>query len=90
MGCHGLSVAAFVLLVFGSALATYVDPNVLDACPGYNAIDVQQTRGGLTAQLVLRDKPCNVFGDDIEKLLLTVEYETSMLSARFPCLGIQP
>lgn len=77
MGCRGLSLAAFVLLVVGNALAAYVDPNVLDACPGYNATDVQQTQGGLTALLLLRDKPCNVFGDDIEKLQLTVEYDTS-------------
>jgi alpha-glucosidase len=56
--------------------AEYVDPAVLDACPGYTATNVKVQRDGLTADLVLGGKPCNVFGNDIQKLSLSVVYET--------------
>ena len=56
--------------------AVYVDPSVLDACPGYIATNVEVRRDGLTADLVLGGKPCNVFGNDIQKLSLSVVYET--------------
>ena len=58
--------------------ATYVDPSVLDACPGYTARNVKVQRNGLTADLVLGGKACNVFGTDIPKLSLSVVYETGM------------
>jgi alpha-glucosidase len=63
-----------VLGVYVSAV--YVDPTVLDACPGYIASNVEVQRNGLTADLVLGGKPCNVFGNDIQKLSLSVVYET--------------
>ncbi|EDQ99974.1 uncharacterized protein LACBIDRAFT_314975 [Laccaria bicolor S238N-H82] len=56
--------------------ATFVDPNVLDACPGYGATDVSASGTKFTATLILAGKPCNVFGNDIQKLSLSVEYET--------------
>ena len=72
---------AFValLLTRSGTVAIYVDPKVLDGCPGYRATNVQTRPDGLTAHLVLGGKPCNVFGDDIEQLLLKVDYETSKL-----------
>lgn len=57
--------------------ATFVDPTTLDACPGYHATNVQTSSTGLTAKLVLGGTPCNVFGDDIKTLSLSVVYETS-------------
>lgn len=45
-----------------------------DACPGYNARNVRKTLHSLTADLVLAG-PCGVYGEDIPKLTLTVEYE---------------
>lgn len=58
--------------------AEYVDPSILDACPGYNATNVTVQRDGLTANLVLGGKACNVFGNDIQTLALSVVYETGM------------
>lgn len=48
----------------------------LSACPGYKASNVQQTSSGLTAALTLAGEPCNVYGDDLQDLTLTVEYQT--------------
>ncbi|EDR06846.1 uncharacterized protein LACBIDRAFT_299755 [Laccaria bicolor S238N-H82] len=59
--------------------ATFIDPkfpNVLDACSGYKATDVSASGTKFTATLVLGGKPCNVFVNDIQKLSLSVKYET--------------
>ncbi|EDQ98192.1 uncharacterized protein LACBIDRAFT_309342 [Laccaria bicolor S238N-H82] len=56
--------------------ATFVDPNVLDVCSGYKATDVSASRTKFTTTLILAGKPCNVFGNDIQKLSLSVKYET--------------
>ena len=63
------------------ARAVDVDPALLDACPGYNATNVKVDGPKLSAKLVLAGKPCNVFGDDIEVLNLTVMYETGTSTA---------
>lgn len=55
---------------------TWVEPSVLDACPGYNAQNVVSEGDTLTADLALAGDACNVFGDDIENLSLKVVYET--------------
>ncbi|KAF9554267.1 alpha-glucosidase [Agrocybe pediades] len=70
--------AQFLLaLVFvASSFATDVNPSVLDACPGYKATNVKSGRNGISADLVLAGKACNVFGNDIAKLSLSVTYET--------------
>lgn len=47
----------------------------LDSCPGYVAKNVRTTRSSLTADLVLAGKPCDVFGQDINSLKLSVVYE---------------
>ncbi|KDR82169.1 hypothetical protein GALMADRAFT_240702 [Galerina marginata CBS 339.88] len=80
IGVHGASiirVVAVVALLPSSVLATYVHPIVLDACPGYSATNVKTRRDGLTADLILGAKSCNVFGADIQKLSLSVVYETT-------------
>lgn len=66
--------------------AIHVDPMDLDDFPGYRAIDVLPRPDGLTAYLVLAGKPSHVFGDDIEKLLLNVNYETCMLIHKQSCV----
>jgi len=63
--------------------AIFVDPNVLDACPGYKPTDVSASGIKFTATLILAGKACNVFGKDIQKLSLSVEYETG----EFPFVG---
>lgn len=68
----------FVFLV-GSGLAaqpSYPDNAVLSTCPGYKVSNVKTTSQGLTADLTLAGKACNVYGTDIDKLRLEVTYET--------------
>lgn len=48
----------------------------LAACPGYKASNVKTTASGLTADLKLAGKACNVYGDDLKDLTLSVTYET--------------
>ncbi|KAF8957752.1 glycoside hydrolase family 31 protein [Flammula alnicola] len=78
---HGRNTALRVFLaaalIQASAVATFVDPAVLEACPGYSATNAKTRRDGLTADLILGPKPCNVFGNDIQKLSLSVVYETA-------------
>jgi hypothetical protein len=70
-----LGIVTAFLSLLGTAVdvarAVEVDPAVLDACPGYNA------------NLVLAGKPCNVFGNDIKVLNLTVVYETGTSTAQY-------
>lgn len=64
-----VATSLFSLLEFVDfARAEYVDPAVLDACPGYTATDVKVSGPTLTAKLALAGAPCNVFGDDTKTL----------------------
>ena len=59
-------------------LANIHDPEAVDAqtvCPGYKAFNVHETAGGLTADLGLAGPACNVYGNDVEHLLLSVEFQ---------------
>lgn len=54
------------------------DPKAVDpqtVCPGYKASNVVKTTNGITADLTLAGKPCNLYGNDIESLVLTVDYQ---------------
>ncbi|KAI1378891.1 glycoside hydrolase family 31 protein [Hypoxylon crocopeplum] len=56
------------------------DPQAVDpqaVCPGYRATNVKTTSIGLTADLTLADKACDVYGTDIEALSLLVEYQAA-------------
>lgn len=66
-------------LFLGFASAEWVDPAVLDACPGYSATNISTSGTKLTAGLVLAGTACNVFGNDSQTLSLEVTYETSSL-----------
>lgn len=50
--------------------------NAQDVCPGYLASDVKETTHGFSATLSLAGKACNVYGTDVDKLNLTVEYQS--------------
>ncbi len=72
----------------GIAAAELVDgdgaSDPLVACPGYRLSNVETSWSGLTANLTLAGPACNVYGDDLEHLTLTVSYETGeCLSQRF-------
>ena len=56
------------------------DPTAKDAqalCPGYKASNVVQNDLGFEATLTLAGKACNVYGNDIETLNLTVQYQSA-------------
>lgn len=75
----GVVAAAGALLtasVTAQSNGTWVDPSVLDACPGYDAFNVATDGDTLTAELALAGDACNVFGEDLESLSLKVVYET--------------
>ena len=74
-----LSKPLTLLGLLGAAAATWVDPAVLDACPGYKAVNVEKYGSTLTADLSLAGKACNVFGQDIQQLKLEVTYETGAI-----------
>jgi alpha-glucosidase len=54
------------------------DPHAVDpqtACPGYKASNVQNTKDGFTADLDLAGPACNVYGNDVKHLALSVEVQ---------------
>lgn len=56
------------------------DQNASDAqsiCPGYNASNVARNELGLTATLTLAGAACNVYGNDVDLLNLTVEFQSN-------------
>ncbi|KAJ4475469.1 glycoside hydrolase family 31 protein [Lentinula aciculospora] len=59
-----------------SVFATWIEPAVLDACPGYNILNPVSQGATFTADLVLAGAACNVFGTDLENLSLAVTHET--------------
>ena len=64
----------------------YPSDDALSACPGYKATNVKTTATGLTADLSLAGKACNVYGTDLDHLTLQVTYETGMQTkSQDPC-----
>jgi alpha-glucosidase len=51
-------------------------------CSGYTATNIQQTNNGLTADLHLAGRACDVYGVDLPNLTLTVEYQTGTVKHR--------
>lgn len=57
-----------------------LDPQAVDAqtvCPGYTASNVMYADTGLNATLTLAGNACNVYGTDIDELVLTVDVQTA-------------
>lgn len=72
-------------LFTGAALAAAVSgmalrPQLVNGtvCPGYSASNVQTTSSGLTADLSLAGPACNSYGNDIESLKLSVNYDSGI------------
>ena len=60
-------------------IANIYDPAAIDAqtvCPGYTGLNFKRTVNGLTATLTLAGAHCNVYGNDVDSLNLTVEYQS--------------
>jgi alpha-glucosidase len=51
--------------------------DVQDVCPGYKASGVTETANGFTANLDIAGPACNVYGNDIANLVLSVEYQAA-------------
>jgi alpha-glucosidase len=47
-----------------------------DDCPGYTASNVENTDGGITADLTLAGAACNVYGTDLHDLKFEASYQT--------------
>jgi alpha-glucosidase len=56
-----------------------------DSCPGYLALGVVQTATGLTADLKLAGVACNIYGNDIQDLKLTVNYDSGKSNTDVHC-----
>lgn len=80
----GLAILACFLFSI-TANCAFVDPEILDACPGYDAVNIAASDGALTADLHLRGAKCNVFGQDVTTLRLQVTYETGMFTLLSCC-----
>ena len=50
--------------------------NPLSDCPGYRVDHVSSTPSAVSAELALAGEACNVYGDDLQNLILEVTYET--------------
>jgi alpha-glucosidase len=64
--------------VGANLLPNIQDPQAVDAqtvCPGYIASNVRETASTLTADLDLAGPACNVYGNDVANLTLTVEFQ---------------
>lgn len=77
-----------IVVIFAVAVCAYAinswifstsssDP-VTKACSGYTASNVITTPTGLTADLQIAGPKCNVFGADIDRLKLLVNYDSGM------------
>lgn len=54
------------------------------SCPGYRARNIKESDSGVTADLQLAGRPCNVYGTDLPNLTLTVEYQNGMQETPHP------
>lgn len=63
------------------SVGTYVDPAVLEACPGYVTRRITSSNGGSELRIDLGLPPgikgCAIFGPDIEHLTVSVTHETA-------------
>lgn len=72
------SLALVTTSVSATAIERRQNASSPSACPGYKASDVQKNANGMTAKLTLAGAACNVYGNDLTDLTLTVEYQTGM------------
>jgi alpha-glucosidase len=68
-------------LASAGSIASRSNSDALSKCPGYKASNVKTSGNGLTADLKLAGKACNVYGDDLQNLVLEVTYESGAFPA---------
>ncbi|KAJ5726735.1 uncharacterized protein N7483_008092 [Penicillium malachiteum] len=75
-------------------IANIDDPKAIDAqsaCPGYKASHIKHGDKELTAKLALAGKPCNVYGNDVDALDLSIQYlGTDLLTVKITPAYISP
>lgn len=59
------------------------------SCPGYSASNVEVTDSGLTADLKLAGEACDVYGEDLNDLVIEVTYETGAQPASSIVYGLR-
>ena len=69
------------LLALAAVVSTASAENT--SCPGYTAQNVSQTSTSLTARLTLAGPACNMYGTDLDDLILNVEYQTGKWGMRW-------
>lgn len=75
---RGFLVAFVAAVASGTAIPrNSITGRDVSDCPGYTASNVEVSSSGLTADLSLAGEACNVYGEDLEDLILEVTYETS-------------
>lgn len=63
--------------LIASASAAALTTRDASTCPGYKASNVKSSGGNIvSADLTLAGAACNVYGTDLDNLVLQVEYET--------------
>ncbi|KAJ2320829.1 hypothetical protein IWW52_001115 [Coemansia sp. RSA 2704] len=67
---------ALASTLYGMWLSTASARSIVKGCPGYSASHVTTTSHGLHALLTLNGPPCNIYGQDIADLALTVRADT--------------
>lgn len=73
----GLVAATGYFIASASAAAVLVNRDSTAACPGYKASNVRTQHGNVvSADLNLAGSACNLYGTDLDNLVLQVEYET--------------
>lgn len=73
------AVAAFAYTINAWFFSTTSSDPLANTCPGYRASNVVKTSTGLTADLQIAGTKCNVFGTDVDRLKLSVNYDSGML-----------
>ena len=64
-------------LFVANASAAALASRSATACPGYKATNVKTKQGSIvSADLTLAGAACNVYGTDLDNLVLQVDYET--------------
>ena len=76
----GFSTVILVLCTVSLVVSTKSSDPDRYGCPGYEVDgEVTTSPNSLTANLKLAGDACNIHGTDIDRLKLTVEYETGKL-----------
>lgn len=71
--------AALGYFIAGASAAAVLATRDSTSCPGYKATNVQTQHGSVvSADLILAGSACNLYGTDLDNLVLQVEYETGM------------